>query len=344
MVSMLKWYEETGENEDVVISSRVRLARNLSKYPFPIRLSKEQAKNLLDEFKAKLATLAGEGDRNYKYLSMDAISDTDKVALVERHLLSKALVMKTEPAGAMLSEDEVVSILFNEEDHVRIQALAGGMNLEKAWQVADQLDNEINQSFSYAYHEKLGYLTSFPTNVGTGLRVSYMLHLPAIAGTKRLAGIAADIGRFGVTIRGNGIGNLYQIYNQKTLGQTEEEIMQNLTTIASQIIKQERRIRKKLTQENPISIEDTLLRSYGVLKYCKTLEIEEGMNLLSDIQFGLTSGILKQKEGAKKSIYPLMMGIQPAHLQQLAGKPLDDKGRNIIRAEYVKGHLPEILV
>ncbi|MBO5278174.1 MAG: protein arginine kinase [Lachnospiraceae bacterium] len=340
---MLKWYEETGDNEDVVISSRVRLARNLSSYPFPVKMSVKQADELVEELKNRLSTLEEEG-RSFHYVSMKNMSDTDKVALVERHLVSETLIMKQEPAGAMLSEDEAVSVLLNEEDHIRIQALAGGMNLEKAWRVADKLDDDINRSFPYAYHEKLGYLTSFPTNVGTGLRASFMLHLPAIAGTKRLAGIASDIGRFGVTIRGNGAGNLYQIYNQKTLGQTEQEIMQNLTTIAGQIIKQERRIRRKITQENPVGIEDTLLRSYGILKYCKTLEIEEAMNLLSDIQFGLSSGILKLEEQGKKSVYPLMMGIQPAHLQRLAGRPLEDEEREIIRADYIKQNLPEIVI
>ena len=344
MGSMLKWYEETGDNEDIVISSRVRLARNLSKYPFPAKLSKEQAGELLKELKVRLAKLDKEDGRSYHYVAMDAISDTDKAAMAERHLISDALTAKTEPSAVMVSEDEAVSILLNEEDHLRIQAFAGGMNLKKAWQIADRLDDEINRDFTYAWHDKLGYLTSFPTNVGTGLRVSFMLHLPAIAGTKRLTGIASDIGRFGVTIRGNGIGNLYQIYNQKTLGQTEQEIMQNLATIASQLIKQERKIRKKLVQENSIGIEDTLLRSYGVLKYCRTLELNEGMNLLSDLQFGISSGLLKLEEPGRKSIYPLMMGIQPAHLQRLSARPLDDKTRDMARAEYVKEHLPEIIV
>lgn len=344
MGSMLKWYEETGDNEDIVISSRVRLARNLSKYPFPAKLSKGQAKELLEELKGRLVNLDNEDGRSYHYVAMDAISDTDKAAMAERHLISEALIAKAEPSAVMVSEDEAVSILLNEEDHLRIQAFAGGMNLKKAWQIADRLDDEINRDFTYAWHDKLGYLTSFPTNVGTGLRVSFMLHLPAIAGTKRLTGIASDIGRFGVTIRGNGIGNLYQIYNQKTLGQTEQEIMQNLGTIASQLIKQERKIRKKLVQENSIGIEDTLLRSYGVLKYCKTLELNEGMNLLSDLQFGVSSGILKLEGSERKSIYPLMMGIQPAHLKRLSTRPLDDRTRDMARAEYVKEHLPEIIV
>lgn len=340
---MLKWYEETGDNEDVVISSRVRLARNLSNYPFPARMSAEQAEELLEKLKNGLTNLS-DGDRVFKYISMKNVSDVDKAALLERQLISDTLISKTETGGALLSEDEVISILLNEEDHIRIQALAGGMNLEKAWERADKLDDEINRSFAYAWHDKLGYLTSFPTNVGTGLRASFILHLPAMSGTKRLSEIASDIGRFGVAIRGNEAGKLYQIYNQKTLGQTEQEIIKNLTTIAEQIIKQERRIRKKLVQENPRRIEDTLLRSYGILKYCRMLELEEAMNLLSDIQFGLESGILKQENHGKKSVYPLMMEIQPAHLQRVAGKPLDKKESDFLRADYLKKNLPEIVI
>lgn len=340
---MLKWFEETGDNEDVVISSRIRLARNLSKYPFPTRMSEQQSEMLLEELRESLSELKAE-DRKFCYISMKNISDIDKAALAERHQISDTLLTKTEPAGVMLSENEAVSIFMNEEDHIRIQVLASGMNLEKAWRTADMLDDEINESFSYAFHEKLGYLTSFPTNVGTGLRASLILHLPAMSGTKRLSEIASDIGRFGVAIRGNEAGKLYQIYNQKTLGQTEEEIMKNLATIAEQIIKQERRIRKKLMQENPVRIEDALLRSYGILKYCRTLELEEAMNLLSDIQFGLTSGILKLEEAGKKSVYPLMMGIQPAHLQRMSGKPLDKAESEILRADYLKENLPEIVM
>lgn len=264
---MLKWYEETGDNRDVVISSRIRLARNLSSYPFSSKLSKEKSRQIVEELKSKLSGIS-DGDRKYEYISVNELSDVSKVALVERHLLTENLVIKEEATGALFSEDEAVTVLLNEEDHIRIQALAGGMNLSKAWEAADKMDDRINQLFPYAFDEKLGYLTSFPTNVGTGLRASYMLHLPAVAGTKKLAGIASEIGRFGVTIRGivgeqgNGIGNLYQIYNQKTLGQTEQEIMKGLDTIAMQLIKQERRIRNKLLQERPVGMEDKIGRAH----------------------------------------------------------------------------------
>lgn len=347
---MLKWYEESADNSDIVISSRIRLARNLSKYPFSPKLSKAQAKEMIKELESELSSLSISPDRPFHWIQVSNLSDVEKVAFVERHLISETLAAKEDSTAALISEDEVVSIMFNEEDHIRIQTMSGGMNLEKAFSTANEIDDAINKKFSYAYHERLGYLTTFPTNVGTGLRVSYMLHLPGIARTKKLGSISSDIGRFGVTIRGmsndkeNGIGNLYQIYNQKTLGRTEAELIQELSTIANQIIKQERRVRNKMMQEeNRTLLEDTLLRSYGLLKYCKSLEIEEGMNLLSNVQFGVTSGIIQLDSKENFSIYSLMMGIQPAHLEREANRTLKKDERDILRAEYVKKHLPDII-
>ena len=345
---MLKWYEESADNSDVVVSSRIRLARNLSKYPFSPKLSKSQSKEMIKELESELSFPIS-SERPLHWIQVNTLSDIDKVALVERHLISETLAAKEDATAAMISDDEVVSIMLNEEDHIRIQTMSGGMNLEKAFSIADAIDDEINKKFAYAYHERLGYLTTFPTNVGTGLRVSYMLHLPGIARTKKLASISSDIGRFGVTIRGmsndkeNGIGNLYQIYNQKTLGRDEKELIQELGTIANQIIKQERRVRNKMMQDNKNLLEDTLLRSYGLLKYCKSLEIEEGMNLLSNVQLGITTGIIQLDADENLNIYSLVMGIQPAHLEKEKNRALKKEERDILRAEYVQKHLPDIL-
>ncbi len=345
---MLKWYEESADNSDVVVSSRIRLARNLSKYPFSPKLSKSESKEMIKELESELS-LPISPERPLHWIQVNTLSDIDKVALVERHLISETLAAKEDATAAMISDDEVVSIMLNEEDHIRIQTMSGGMNLEKAFSIADAIDDEINKKFAYAYHERLGYLTTFPTNVGTGLRVSYMLHLPGIARTKKLASISSDIGRFGVTIRGmsndkeNGIGNLYQIYNQKTLGRDEKELIQELGTIANQIIKQERRVRNKMMQDNKNLLEDTLLRSYGLLKYCKSLEIEEGMNLLSNVQLGITTGIIQLDADENFNIYSLVMGIQPAHLEKEKNRALKKEERDILRAEYVQKHLPDIL-
>lgn len=345
---MLKWYEESADNSDVVVSSRIRLARNLSKYPFSPKLSKSQSKEMIKELERELSFPISP-ERPLHWIQVNTLSDIDKVALVERHLISETLAAKEDTTAVMISDDEVVSIMLNEEDHIRIQTMSGGMNLEKAFSIADAIDDEINKKFAYAYHERLGYLTTFPTNVGTGLRVSYMLHLPGIARTKKLASISSDIGRFGVTIRGmsndkeNGIGNLYQIYNQKTLGRDEKELIQELGTIANQIIKQERRVRNKMMQDNKNLLEDTLLRSYGLLKYCKSLEIEEGMNLLSNVQLGITTGIIRLDADENFNIYSLVMGIQPAHLEKEENRALKKEERDILRAEYVQKHLPDIL-
>ena len=345
---MLKWYEESADNSDVVVSSRIRLARNLSKYPFSPKLSKSQSKEMIKELESELSFPIS-SERPLHWIQVNTLSDIDKVALVERHLISETLAAKEDATAAMISDDEVVSIMLNEEDHIRIQTMSGGMNLEKAFSIADAIDDEINKKFAYAYHERLGYLTTFPTNVGTGLRVSYMLHLPGIARTKKLASISSDIGRFGVTIRGmsndkeNGIGNLYQIYNQKTLGRDEKELIQELGTIANQIIKQERRVRNKMMQDNKNLLEDTLRRSYGLLKYFKSLEIEEGMNLLSNVQLGITTGIIHLDADENFNIYSLVMGIQPAHLEKEKNRALKTEERDFLRAEYVQKHLPDIL-
>lgn len=346
---MLKWYEETGNNSDVVVSSRIRLARNLSKYPFSAKLSQNKAKDMVVEFREQLGEFMKKDEREYEFLSLDQLTDVEKVRFVERNILSETLITKESVTAAIISKDETVSIMINEEDHIRIQALAGGMNFPKAFDIADKIDNSINQQFEYAFDERMGYLTSFLTNIGTGLRASYLLHLPAMASTRRLSGIAADIGRFGVTIRGMnsgsnvGVGNMYQIYNQKTLGQSEEDIMTGLNSIVNQIIGQERKLRNRMLEDKAVSISDKLFRSYGILKYSRKLDITEAMNLLSDVQLGISTGIIEVVDSGIPRIYSLMMDIQPANLEKSSGKHFDKEERMAYRAEYVRSHLPEII-
>lgn len=346
---MLKWYEETGSNNDVVISSRIRLARNLSEYPFPSKLNQDGAKEMVTDLKKKLSEFMKKDEREYEFVTLSDLTDVQKVGLVERNILSETLVTKESTTAAIISKDEAVSIMLNEEDHIRIQAMAGGMNFERAFEIADKIDDNINKAFEYAFDERMGYLTSFLTNIGTGLRASYLLHLPAIASTRRLSGIAADIGRFGVTIRGLnasgnvGIGNLYQIYNQKTLGQSEKDIMTGLDSIVNQIIDQERKLRKRMLDDKTLSIVDRIYRSYGILKYGRKLDITESMNLLSDIQLGISMGILNVEDAGIPRIYSIMMGIQPANLEKNSGKHFDKEERMAYRAEYVRKHLPEII-
>ncbi|NLZ80357.1 MAG: protein arginine kinase [Clostridiales bacterium] len=346
---MLKWYEESGNNNDVVISSRIRLARNLSKYPFSAKLSPYAAKDMVLELKEKLSDFMKKDEREYEYISLEQLTDVEKVGLVERNVLSEALISKEGTTAAIISKDGAVSIMLNEEDHIRIQALVGGMNFEKAFSIADKIDDNINVQFQYAFDERMGFLTSFLTNIGTGLRASYLLHLPAMASTRRLTGIAADIGRFGVTIRGMnsggnvGVGNMYQIYNQKTLGQSEADIIAGLNSIVNQIIGQERKLRKRMLDDKSVSTADKFYRSYGILKYSKKLDITEAMNLLSDVQLGISMGIINVEDSGIPCIYSIMMGIQPANLEKNSGKHFDKEERMAYRAEYVKNHLPEII-
>lgn len=346
---MLKWYEETGDNQDIVISARIRLARNLSKYPFPAKLHGTEAKNMIQECFQELNDFNELDNRNYEHTFLDELSDLEKVALVERHSLTPLLITKQDPTGVIISEDEAISIMINEEDHLRIQTLTGGMNLTKVYRMADKIDDIINRKFEYAFDDKYGYLTSCPTNIGTGLRASYMVHLPAMASSKRIQRLATEVSRFGITIRGiygegsSSEGDLYQISNQRTLGQTEEEIMNGLNTIVNQIISQERNLREKFLKNNKKSIEDQVYRSYGVLKYARKMVLKDAMTLLSHLMMGVGTGILHVADNEDSSVYKLMMGIQPANLEKLSERPIGSEERDIIRAEYIRKHLPEML-
>ncbi|MFW5675028.1 MAG: ATP--guanido phosphotransferase [Acetivibrio ethanolgignens] len=246
---MLKWYDENGEFTDVVISSRVRLARNLKKYPFSTRLSQEGAKALVEEVSGKLKDAKGE-DGTLLACSLDTMDDVERTAMVERHILSPMLAEKKQSAGLLMSENEAICVLINEEDHLRIQGMAGGMNIQKAFERANRIDDMAEKAMEFAYDEKYGYLTSCPTNVGTGMRASYMMFLPALGAAGKINRLADEVGKYGAALRGmygegtEGTANIYQISNQKTLGSSEEDIIENLNNIALQVILQERNRRE----------------------------------------------------------------------------------------------------
>lgn len=345
---MIKWYEEGGNNSDIVISSRVRLARNISGRQFSLMLMEPEAKELVGELKEKLADIGNGALGTFKYIPVRELTAVEKVALVERNILSEVLISKEEETGAYVTEDESVSIMLNEEDHIRIQVLKSGLEIKKAWETADAIDDDINRRFAYAYDEQFGYLTSFPTNVGTGMRVSCMLHLPSLAATKALGSVANDISRFGLAIRGisyekeNGVGNLYQLYSQKTLGQSEQDIMKGFKSILQQIVKQERKLRYKHLQEKKDELEDMVYRSYGILRYTRRIKMMEGLNLLSNVNYGVSTGIIELEDEGMFTMYRLLIGMQPANMDLAAGRSLDEDERDIFRAEYLRNSLPKI--
>lgn len=344
---MLKWYEQMAPDSDVVISSRVRLARNLETFPFSSKITEEQAVDLVNEVKGITSELSEQDHRKFYSCNISTLTDIDKSAMVERHIVSPLLAEKEQTTGLILSEDETCSIMINEEDHVRIQAIIGGMNLEQAYAEADSVDNIAYDKLNFAYDEKYGYLTSCPTNAGTGMRASCMVFLPALGAARMMQKLIEEVGKYGVTIRGiygegtKSLGSIYQISNQKTMGISESEIIENLNRIVSQVVKQERKRREYMLSVNTDEIEDQVFRSYGVLKYARQISSDDAMTLLSQIKFGMDCGLMKFER--EFNVHKLMMGVQPGSLQWILGKNFGSVTRDQSRAEYIRKELPTII-
>lgn len=341
---MEKWFDKTGNFSDVVISSRVRLARNLRNYPFSTRISEEGAESLVKEVKEKLSGLA-DFDGEFYFGNLSRLSKAERIAMMERHVLSPQIVNKKQETGIIVSKNESLSIMINEEDHLRIQGMAGGMNIEKAFQLANEIDDIASSKMEFAFDDQYGYLTTCPTNVGTGLRASYMVFLPALSAAGKLKLLSEELNKYGITLRGmygegsEGTVNIYQISNQKTLGNKEQEIIDNLNNIVLQVIRQERKRREYVLMNNYDLIEDQIYRSYGVLKYARQINTKDAMTLLSQVKFGFDTGILKSQD-SNHNIFRLMMEVQPYNLLQREGKMLGNIQRDKIRAEYIRTMLP----
>ncbi|TCT14263.1 protein arginine kinase [Natranaerovirga pectinivora] len=345
---MLKWYEQNTNNHDVVISTRIRLARNLKNYPFGNMLLQDKAVELTQEVKKGFLNQSESVNHFFEFYNINDLQNVDKIALVERHVISPLIVKKEAATGLILSKDESLSIMVNEEDHLRIQSIVQGMNIKKALEEANRLDDLLESYLQYAFDEKYGYLTACPTNVGTGLRSSYMIHVPALETTGKLQIILDAIGKFGITVRGiygegtQGEGSVFQISNQITLGQSEEEIIDNLNSITNQIVEQERKVRENLFKEKKHQLEDKIYRSYGILKNARILTSKEAMSFLSDLKIGVEMGIIKFKSEEYFNIYELMMSIQPANLQKNSSKEMVVEDRDVERATFIRNNLPKI--
>ena len=343
---MDKWYEAPQTGGTNVIYSRIRLVRNWKEYPFPGRMTKEQSQELTDRFREGLAGIPALDGTKYRFAYPDQMAELDRAALLERRALNRSVLKKTMSTGLILSEDERVGIVLNGDDHVRLQVLETGLCLGSLYQRADRLDDFIGERFEYSFDEKYGYLTTFPTNVGTGLRASVILHLPLLSRKKNFNSLVADMGRFGTQVRGvygegvENFGALYQVSNQKTLGQSEKEIVDLVTKAAAELDAQERRIRKEVAAQRPLLVADEAYKSYGVLKYARRLTKKDAMEFLSQIMAGITDGILKTEEPC--SVYGLMLGIQPANLLIRAKKPMSKEELDAARAGFLREKLPEI--
>ena len=331
------WYEEaiTGANE--ILSSRVRLARNIKKYPFRRKLSATNAGEMVSEATAAVTSASG----FFREMDIKGVSKTEQTVFLEKHIVSPEFLNGNLPKGLLISDNQNISVMLNEEDHVRIQSVKPGDDLTSAFETAGQIDDLIEERVEFAFHTDYGYLTACPTNTGTGLRASYMIHLPCLSKSDLPTTILPQITKFGVAIRGiygegtAPMGSIYQISNQNTLGKSEHDIILGLQNVTRNVIAKEQQARENLIASNRSHMEDIVHRAYGILANARLISAAEAMNLLSDIRFGYITGLL-DKPRPPKQIYQIMIEIQPGHLQRRAGVEMSEQERDVIRAEYLR--------
>lgn len=340
---MGKWLDKPSLEEDVVVSTRVRVARNISKYKFPSLLSISESDELTNEI---LINLKETLESNYRFFRIRDLSLRDQQVYIEEHLISPNLIQRKDKSSFLLRNDESATIMINEEDHIRIQTLLPGLNINEAWKLCSSIDDEVEKRLEYAYDEKWGYLTACPTNVGTGLRASVMLHLPCITMAGNMNILIEGLRKIGLTARGlygegsEALGDLYQISNQITMGESEEDIIEKLSKVVYQIVSRERNTREYLKEKKTIEIEDRIYRSFGILRYGRILNSKEAMMHLSNIRLGIAMGLLKG--GNVKDIIRLMIAIQPASIQRRFDKDMDEKERDIARAKIIRDYMLDL--
>ena len=332
----MNWYLDSGKESDVVLSSRVRLARNIREIPFIPKATRQEQLEVLQQLEYVTPSI-GYG---LKFLRLNNMDDITRMTLVEKHLISPEFALNKEEDGAiLLNEEENICIMLNEEDHLRIQVFGAGLAIEDIASLAMEIDEKIEKKIHYAYHDQYGFLTSCPTNLGTGMRCSIMVHLPALSATRNIQAILEVVSNFGMNIRGlygegsKAQGNIYQISNKQTLGISEKEIIKNIKLITEKIIEQERLARKYL-MKNSIELEDKLYRSYGILTNCRKISSEECKEILSDIKLGTDLGMIQELNDLQ--VNKLELYTKPANLQKIVGEKLDLKQRDIKRAEMIK--------
>lgn len=336
-----EWLRGTGSDSDIVISSRIRLARNFPGIPFPHWANKEQEQEIAERAKSAIVNAPQLKDANFFMLV--ELDNLDKQFLVERHLMSHDHATRSNGKAICLTDNEVISIMVNEEDHFRIQVMKSGFDLGDVWQIINKLDDELAGKASFAFSREFGFLTACPTNTGTGMRSSIMLHLPVLVMTRQINRVLDAIAKLSFTTRGlygegtQASGNFFQISNQVSLGQNEEEIMDNLKGVIKQVIDQEKTARQNLVAKHSSMLEDKIWRSYGTLKNAHIITSQETVELLSMLRLGQDLGIVKDLE--RSLINELFILTQPAHLQKIEKKKLSPQERDVKRADLIREKL-----
>jgi protein arginine kinase len=338
----MNWLNDSGKDLDIILSSRIRLARNLQSFPFTNRASNENLKEIID-----IVVSGGKYStplRSSSFFDVTNLQTLDKQCLVERHVISPDFANKNNPRGVLIGKGEFISIMINEEDHLRIQSLQSGFSINEAWEIITKVDDDLGSNIEFSFSKQFGYITACPTNLGTGLRVSVSAHLPALVITQNIEKVFKNLNSKGITIRGfygegtDVLGNIFQISNQITLGMSEEEIIELVERETKRFIKKERDAREKILIEARIQIEDKVNRALGILMKARMLSSIELMSLLSAIRLGTDLDILDAKIERKK-LNEIMILAQPAHIQKIEGRVLEPTERDNIRAEIVRKRL-----
>ena len=333
-----EWLRGDGPRSDIVMSTRVRLARNLDEYPFFGWADNEQRKKVLE----KLVSVFNDNEllKDTVLIRIKDISEIDREFLVERHLMSQEHAMDVEQKGLIVGDGEKLSIMINEEDHLRMQILQSGLNISEAWRIVDALDTSLGEVLKFAYSNRFGYLTACPTNTGTGLRASVMLHLPALAMTGQIEKVYEAISKLGLTIRGfygegsEASGNFFQISNQVALGHSEADILDNLDRVITKTIAREEHTRDYLMDKKKRETQDGIFRSYGTLKSARIITSRETIKLLSAVRLGLNLGLISDIDMA--SLNEILLLMHPAHLQKSNSKQLSSHERDMKRADMIR--------
>lgn len=336
-----EWLRGIGPESDVVVSSRVRLARNLDRFPFPPQASEAVKGDVEAVLRGPVAEVLPAGSPGY--VRIDPLESLQRQFLVERQIISREHSESKGPRGTGIGPQESISLMVNEEDHLRMQVLRSGLALDECWQEISQMDDRLQQQVKFAFNTEFGYLTSCPTNVGTGMRVSVMLHLPALVMTKEIQKVFQSMHKMGLAVRGlygegsQAMGDFYQVSNQSTLGRSEPRIIEEVREVIPDILEYERRTRREMVQQNSDKLHDKVSRAIGILRNARTITSEETMHLLSSVRLGINLGLI---EGIEiPTINELFIHTQPAHLQMLSRTPLESSDRNAKRASYIRQRL-----
>ena len=336
-----EWLGGIGPESDIVISSRIRLARNVAGYPFLSRANPDERSALEALVGGKLENT--EFATNVSYFRLPDLPAIDRQFLIERHLISREHAFAKGPRGVALSDNETLSIMVNEEDHLRIQGLRSGLQLRKTWEDVNAYDSVVEGELDYAFSSQFGYLTGCPTNVGTGLRASVMLHLPALVMTGQIEKVFQAVSKINLAVRGlygegtKASGDFYQISNQQTLGKNEDDIIKNIESVIPQIVKFERTVRQTLLESKREVIEDKACRAHGMLRSARIVNSEETMDLLSVVRLGVNLGLIPNLK--VQTINELFILTQPAHLQKMHQSELSSMERDVERATFIRKRL-----